>query len=117
MSNPSSNTKEEEIQREKESELPLETIHVDHYGPLPETVDGYKYILVIVDAFTRYTWFCPTRSVTSKETCKKLQMIFNLYGIPKELVSDRGTAFTSQEFAQFLNSVKVKHRKVAVTAP
>jgi len=69
---------------------------------------------VVIDAFTRYT-FCPT--TTSKETCEQLQLIFNLFGIPREIVSDRGTAFTSNEFAQFVNSQKIKHRKVAVAAP
>lgn len=34
---------------------PFETLHViDHFGPLETSREGYRYILVIVDAFTKY---------------------------------------------------------------
>lgn len=33
------------------------------------------------------------------------------------LVSDRGTAFTSKEFADFLSNARVRHRQVAVASP
>jgi len=37
----------------KES-LPFVTIHVDHMGPLEKTGKGYRYLLVIIDAFTKF---------------------------------------------------------------
>lgn len=55
MANASVNSREGELQIERYPNLPFEIIHVDHFGPLPETADGYKYILVVIDAFTRYT--------------------------------------------------------------
>jgi len=36
--------------------LLFHTLHIDHFGPLEVTADDYKYILVIVDAFTKFTW-------------------------------------------------------------
>ncbi|EFN72529.1 Pro-Pol polyprotein, partial [Camponotus floridanus] len=47
--------------------LPLHTIHLDHFGPLEATAYGYKYILVVVDAFTKFTWLFPTKSTTTDE--------------------------------------------------
>lgn len=35
---------------------PLDTFHIDHLGPLPSTAKCYKYILVIVDAFSKFVW-------------------------------------------------------------
>lgn len=34
--------------------IPMYTLHVNHFGPLEETNQGYKYILVVVDAYTVY---------------------------------------------------------------
>jgi len=40
-----------------------------------------------------------------------------MFGNPKKIVSDRGTAFTSLEFENFLKEKKIVHRLVAVAAP
>lgn len=117
MSNTSSHMREGEMQICGKTNLPFEIIHVDHFGPLPDTDDGHKYILVAIDAFTRYTWLFPVRSTTTKETCDKLKLLFNIFGTPKEIVSDRGSAFTAKDFAHFVESYNIKHRQVAVAAP
>lgn len=98
-------------------QTPFEIIHVDHFGPLEESNDHYKHVLVVVDAFTQFTWLSPCKSMTTKETIRNLKSLFSTFGNPVELVSDRGTAFTSKEFEEFSKSVKFKHRKVAVAAP
>lgn len=54
--------------------------------------------------------------MTAKETCENLQVLFNICGTPKEIVSDRGTAFTANDFTYLVKFLKVKHRKVAVAA-
>ncbi|KAK9717895.1 Integrase zinc binding domain [Popillia japonica] len=35
-------------------DLPLRTYHIDHLGPLVPTKKGYKYLLVVVDGFTKF---------------------------------------------------------------
>lgn len=42
-------------------ELPLDTYHVDHLGPMISTVKQYKCLLIVVDAFTKFTWIYPTK--------------------------------------------------------
>jgi len=46
-----------------------------------------------------------------------LSSIFATFSNPTNIVSDRGTAFTSGEFAEFLSVRKISHRKVAVASP
>lgn len=46
-----------------------------------------------------------------------LQLILNTFGEPDKIVSDRGTAFTAKEFANFTNTRNIKHCKIAATAP
>lgn len=84
---------------------------------MKEALNSSKHILILVDAFTRYTNLFPVKSTNSKETIKNLSYIFNDRGNPSILVSDRGTAFTSSEFQEFMASRNVKHRLVAVAAP
>ena len=41
-------------------------------------------------------------SMTSLKTIKVLRTLFELYGIPEEMVSDNGPQLASEEFTQFL---------------
>jgi hypothetical protein len=96
---------------------PLQTLHVDHYGPLEITTDKYKHILVIIDAFSRFVWLFPTKSTGSLEVIEHLNIVFHLFGFPKRLVSDRGTAFSSGIFAEYMKENQIKHIKTAVASP
>lgn len=100
--NYSFNIKEGELQITDSPTSPFIIVHTDHFGPLKKTEDNYKHILVLIDLFSRYTWLFPVRTVTSKEVIDNFIPIFNTFGNFKELVSDRGTAFTSAEFEEFL---------------
>ncbi|KYN08000.1 Pro-Pol polyprotein [Cyphomyrmex costatus] len=86
-------------------------------GPLPETFDKSKHILAIIDSFTRFTWLFAVETTSTSEVIEYLTPLFDMFGNPDELVTDRGTAFTSDEFAEFLYTREVKHRQVAVAAP
>jgi len=87
--------------------------HINHFGPIHDSSNNFKHVLVI-DSFSRYTWLFPTKF---KETIKHLSYLCQKFNRPVCLVSDRGTAFTSQEFAEFLNSYNIVHRQVAVVTP
>jgi len=41
-------------------ENPLETYHVDHIGLIEQTSKNYIYILVVIDAFSKFVWLHPT---------------------------------------------------------
>lgn len=97
--------------------LPFHTLHIDHFGPLENTKENYKYILAIIDAFTKFVWLFPTKSTTTEETIKCLIGLFDLFGFPERIISDRGTSFTSKIFAKFLNDNKIKHSMTAVASP
>lgn len=117
IANASINRGEGELQTPSVTSLPFEIVHIDHFGPLQEIEDGYKHVLVVIDAFTRYTWLFSTKTAGTREVLNCLQPLFCVFGNSKELVSDRGTVFTSNELTKYLTKLKVKHRKVAVASP
>jgi len=115
--NSSPNRLESETCLTPSPKAPMEVVHVDHFGLLQQTENNYKYILVMIDAFTRFVWLFATRTTGTRETTRNLRTVFDTFGNPSEIVSDRGTAFTSVEFSNFIHLIRAKHRKVAVAAP
>lgn len=100
----------------KES-LPLQTLHMDHIGPLTATQKQYNYILTIVDAFTKFVWLFPVKTTTSKETLLKFSILQQIFGNPERVITDRGTAFTSNEFKKYCEDENIEHVEVTTGVP
>ncbi|KAL4149769.1 hypothetical protein QTP88_003637 [Uroleucon formosanum] len=96
---------------------PFLTIHVDHLGPLEKTKNSNKFILVVIDSFSKFVKCYPNRTTKTEEVVLHLKNYFRTYSKPKRLVSDRGTAFTSNDFKTFLLSESVEHVLIATGTP
>jgi hypothetical protein len=70
---------------------------MDFIVGLPHTRDGYDSIWVIMDRLTKVAHFIPVKITYSGAQLAELYMsrIVCLHGVPKKIVSDRGTQFTS----------------------
>ena len=90
-------------------DVPLATYHVDHLGHLVTTSKQYKYIFCMVDAFSKFVWIYPTKTTNSKEVIQKLEIQKAAFGNPKNLISDKGTAFTSSEFKNYCENENIQH--------
>ena len=82
---------------------PFERINIDFKGPLPSTTHN-KYMLTIVDEFSRFPFAFPCRDMTSATVIKCLVHLFSLFGMPGFVHSDRGPSLISEELRTFLNS-------------
>jgi hypothetical protein len=73
-----------------------EEIAMDFIMVLPRTQLGYDSIWVIVDRLTKVAHFMPVKTTYSGPQLAELymSMIVSLHGVPKKIVSDRGTQFT-----------------------
>lgn len=96
--------------------IPFDTIHIDHYGPLPNLMNKRKHVLVVVDAFTKFVKLYAVNSTSTKETIASLEKYVLAYSRPRRLISDRATCFTSLEFAEYLHENNIKHVKVATAS-
>lgn len=65
--------------------------------------------LVVMDAYARWPEIIPMHTTTSAKTIEALRSLFSAYGLPKEVVTDNGTQFVSQEFEISLARNGVKH--------
>lgn len=98
-------------------DVPFDTIHVDHFGPLAKTQCQYQYILVIIDAYTKCVKLFPCTTTKTKPAIKHLEKYFQNYSKPRRLVSDRRTCFTSSEFEEFLDGQDIQHILIAPGVP
>ena len=89
--------------------------HMDFIGPLRPAADGSKYILIVVDSFSRWPEaFALPNSDAHTVTRVLYSEIFTRYGAPGALVSDRGPQFMSSLVNALCEIFQVKR---AVTSP
>ena len=89
-------------------------IHVYIVGPLPPS-QNYRYILTVVDRFTRWPEAIPLVGAQTTTCAKALALHWIArFGVPAELTSDRGSQFTSELWATLsqLNGTRL-HRTTA----
>lgn len=101
---------------EKDS-IPLYTYHVDHLGPLETTNKNYNHIFAVIDSFTKFVWLYPVKSTTSKEVISKLELQKSIFGNPVQIISDKGSAFTSNEYQEYCKSEGIKSICVTTGLP
>ena len=81
------------------SSRPMERLFIDFMGPLVRSKRGNTAILVVVDGFSKFVRFYPTRALTAQVVCDKLgKLYFPAYGTPSSVVSDNAQAFRSRLF-------------------
>ena len=86
---------------------PLELLHIDLMGPgQVQSLGGKKYILVVVDDFTRYTWIVLLKDKAEApekmiHLCKKLQVEKDT--MVARIRSDHGREFENTKLATFCN--------------
>jgi transposase InsO family protein len=87
---------------------PMVRLNWDTIGPFPEDKYGNKYIIVIIDSFSRLVELYPCRSTTADEACKALLGQLGRYGCPDEIVSDRGSQYVNEIVDELCKLVGIK---------
>jgi transposase InsO family protein len=77
---------------------------------LPKSQSGYDSIWVIVDCLSKVVHFIPVKTTykCSKFAELYIARIVCLHGVPKKIVSDRGTQFTSKFWQKLHESMDTK---------
>jgi transposase InsO family protein len=83
---------------------------MDFIVGLPRTQAGYDSIWVIVDRLTKVAHFIPVKMTYSGAKLAELYMsrIMFLHGVPKKIVSDRGSQSTSKFWEKLHESMDTK---------
>ena len=78
------------------SGYPFMRVCIDYVGPLPISHRGNRYILTVLDTFTRWLEAFPVKTNTAENAVHKLTTeVFPRHGIPQAIHSDQGSHFTA----------------------
>nr|GEZ82574.1 hypothetical protein [Tanacetum cinerariifolium] len=108
--------KSEDTNQEK-----LYLLHMDFCRPMRvESINGKKYILVIVDDYSRFTWvkFLRSKDETPMFIIKFLKMIQVRLNVPvRRIRIDNGTEFVNQTLRDYYEEVGISHETSVAHSP
>lgn len=92
--------------------------YIDWIGPLPESSNGNRFIWTAIEETTRWPIAVPVQEATAEVAGKLLyeNVVVN-FGVPSEIITDRGRNFLARSLQEYLRIVGVKHRKTSAYHP
>jgi hypothetical protein len=75
---------------------PGDLVTVDYYGPLPPSRSRVSYILVVIDAFSKFVKLYPLRRAQARISVRRVVEDFHRVVPIKVILSDHGTQFQSR---------------------
>ena len=71
--------------------------------------DGIKFLLVVIDLFSRYLWVQPLKGKTHQDILKGLQDILRQGRKPESARSDKGSEFVNRWVNKFMKGLDINH--------
>ena len=97
---------------------PMDRIHLDFLGPFPTSKNGNKYILVMVDSFTKWLEVVPLPDQTAERTARTaVNEFFCRFGYPHEVLTDQGRNFESELFQKMCKLLKIHKKRTTAYRP
>jgi len=88
---------------------PLQIVSLDLMGPLPRGQGGSKYILAILDIFSKYIQLYPLKKATTETILKRItQEYIPNVGKMQSILTDNGTQFRSNKWYNALQLMNIR---------
>lgn len=96
--------------RRYDTGLPMEEVAIDLMGPFPVSQGGNKYVLVVVDSFTKWMEAYAIPNIEAQTVAEKLVLeFFSRFGVPLRIKSDQGRQFQCELFRQLCLMLEIDH--------
>lgn len=90
-------------------QAPMDKFYCDVVGPLVRSTQGHTHIFSCVDGFSKFSFLLPIRKANTNSIIKCLKSIFVNCSVPKSIVTDNASIFTSNKFKQFCFQLGIEH--------
>ena len=84
---------------------------------LPVTADGFKGILVLTEALTKYPYIVAIKSKSAIEIAQHFLEFICLFGPPKAILTDQGTEFVNAIITALTSKLRIKHTLTSAYHP
>lgn len=93
------------------------TIHIDLVGPLPPS-NGFRYLVTMIDRFTNWVEVVPVADMhTETVAFAFINGWISRFGVPRFLISDRGTQFESSLWSAVMKQMGIKRNRTTAFHP
>ncbi len=99
------------------SACPNDLVSSDVFGPLPTGRGKVRYVLVLLDVFSKLVKLYPMARATTQAILSKYQLYFDTVAQPKRILSDRGTQYTAKKYKSQLADWNVEILYTSVRHP
>jgi transposase InsO family protein len=102
-----------------EATRPLAIIGLDIVGPInPQAEDGARFILTAIDYHTRWPIALATKDATTGTLVSfLLNEVIAHYGVPSQIITDRGSVFTDQLTSLLFEKLGIRHTPTTAYRP
>lgn len=97
-------------------EIPWHTVHIDITGKMSGKNDLKEYVIVLIDAFTKFVYFYHTLNIDTESCIKAVKSVVALFGLPTRIIADQGRCFASSGFRNFCSAQKIQLHLIATGA-
>lgn len=99
------------------AQKPNEVVHMDFLYMGPSTKDELKYILILKDDLTSFTWLFASSSPDAETATNAIARWISTFGSMDWLVSDQGSHFTANVTKQLANEAHVRQHFTTAYCP
>jgi hypothetical protein len=97
---------------------PFAKCGIDLLGPFHKGVGQVKFLIVVVDYFTKWIEVEPLAKITTANAIKFFQKnILSIFGVPQEVITDNGTQFAGKRMRELMKELNSKQHFTSVEHP
>lgn len=96
---------------------PNEVVHMDFLYMGVAAEQDFKYLLVLKDDLSSYTWLLPSHAPDAESAANALEKWIAAFGSMSWIVSDRGSHFSARMIDSLTTEAKVRHHFTTAYCP
>ena len=97
---------------------PLERVHIDILGPLAASESGNKFVLMVVDQFTKWIECYPLKDQSAETIAYKVtNEFFSRFGCPLQIHTDQGRNFDGNLFNALCSLLEITKSRTTPYRP